>query len=849
MISHGHDTGDTEPVEAAAARRGPPLGEPVADPEVLRTVLRLTTARIAYFDNDGRFRYATPAYARSVGAPLRALIGRTMEELGVPLQARDQMARLKALVEESGQPATETMEVVHQGIRRDTEVAIVPVRAADGTAVGAVVTSWDVTILSEALRRVAQLDRVHSILSDINQAIVRLRDRDAIFQETCRIAAEIGGFELAWVGMREPDGTVSIAAGAGRNLEVLRDIRVTTLDEPEGRGVVGTAIRENRAVVVGNAVDDDRMAPWKDKLADRQLTTAAGFPLTMGGSVVGALALYTSQPDSFDEEETALFEELASDISYALDSLEADRRREEAEAALRDSEQRYRDMFEKNPNPMWVYDAETLRILAVNDSAVHSYGYTREEFLSLDLTELRPPDEVPAMIAAVQAAADGFRPRRSWRHVRKDGSIIDVEVTGHDVDFDGRRARLVSIADVTERRRLEAQLAEATRMEAMGHLAGGIAHDFNNLLMAVNGYAELLVGQLGDSPLANDAREIRRAGLRAAELTHQVLAFARRQVLAPRAVDVNVVVGGITQMLGRLIGEQVKLVTVLAPEPAVVMADPGQLEQVLVNLAINSRDAMPGGGKLEIRVATMDDVRSLERGLDGPAVLITVRDTGTGMTADVLAHAFEPFYTTKQAGSGTGLGLATVHGIVHQSNGEIWAESGPDTGTTISVLFRRVGAETGATGSSAPAASTTVNSASSPATAPPSATVLVVEDEAAVRGFVVSTLERAGYRVLVAGSPAEAVALTQGLETPIDVLLTDLVMPDTNGRDLAQRLVELRPNMRVIVMSGYGAGIEMPLEEFGRFLAKPFGRDEVVDAVAACVAESRETRPAESSTS
>ena len=391
-----------------------------------------------------------------------------------------------------------------------------------------------------------------------------------------------------------------------------------------------------------------------------------------------------------------------------------------------------------------------------------------------------------------------FRPPGLWRQRRKDGTLLEVEITAHDIDFMGRKARLVSAIDVTERRRLEAQLAEATRMEAMGHLAGGIAHDFNNLLTAILGNAELLGAGLGDSPMAEDAREIRLAGARAAELTRQVLAFASRQVLAPRPVDLNEVVGGVGQMLRRLIGEQIKLVLTPDREPAVVMADPGQLEQVLVNLAINARDAMPEGGTLEIGVKQVAEAAELGAGsVSGRAVLLTVADTGVGMDAETLAHAFEPFFTTKQVGAGTGLGLATVYGIVRQSNGEIWAESAAGAGTTVSVLLRRVEARPEPLPRPVPVVPETVAAA----------TILVVEDEPAVRALVVSTLERAGYRVMVAASPAEAVALTEGLDAPIDLLLTDLIMPGGNGQALAERLLQKRPSMRVMLMSGYGAGL------------------------------------------
>jgi PAS domain S-box-containing protein len=701
-----------------------------------------------------------------------------------------------------------------------------------GSAGPAAVRDVDFAELARALDRVARLERIHAVLSGTYQAIVRLRDRDQLLQEACRIAAEVGDFSVAWIGLVEPSGDVRIAYRAGREQSLLDGVTVSVRNEPAGRGAVGTAIRENRTVVVEDAVGDERMAAWRSKLTNAGFRTAAAFPICVAGRTIGAFALYSSQSGQFDAEETQLFEELAGDVSFALESLEAERGKGEAETALRESERRYRELFEQNPIPMWVFDVETLRFLAVNDTAVQSYGYTRREFLHMTLADIRPPEDIPALIEDVARPIGRYRPRGVWRHTRKDGTLMDVEITGHALAFDGHQARLISAIDITEKRRMEAQLAEATRMEAMGHLAGGIAHDFNNLLTAVIGYADLLVAELGDSPLAEDAREIGRAGGRAAEFTHQVLAFARREVLEPRPVDVNAIVEGVSQMMRRLIGEQIHLVTNLAPQPAVVIADPGQLEQVLVNLAINARDAMLEGGVLEISVARIEEASSLGRGMDGPAVLVTVTDTGLGMDAETLSHAFEPFFTTKRAGAGTGLGLATVYGIVRQSNGQIWADSSVDSGTSVSMLLRRVDAQPEPLAAPSGAAAPAVNTAAS-------ATVLVVEDEPAVRAFVVSTLEREGYRVLVAGSPAEAGALTGGLDDPIELLLTDVVLPDTNGQVLAKRLVATRPSMRVVLMSGYGAHMgDMTPEGTATFLAKPFTRDELLTIVAKTLAES-----------
>ncbi|MGZ6266817.1 MAG: PAS domain S-box protein [Candidatus Limnocylindrales bacterium] len=804
------------------------------EPELLETIIRLTSSRIAYLDQDGRFLHATAATGRGAGVPVELLVGQTPAELESTAAQQQRFAALRLKMMETGQAVREVLTSAGEPDSRAYEVILEPVRAADGTITGAVATAWDVTELTEALQRVARLDRIYAILTEIDQASVSLRDPDQLHQEACRIAADVGGFELAWIGLVEANGDVRVASRAGRDQAVLDGIAVSIRNDRDGRDPVAMAIRKNRTVVVEDVKNDDRMAAWRSRLADTDFRTAAAFPIRMAGQPIGAIALYSSQVGYFDADERRLFEELAGDLSFALESIEAERGRTAAEEAQRDSERRYRDLFEMNPLPMWVFDVETLRFLAVNDAAVRNYGYSREEFLEMTVAEVHPPGDLPALLEDVAAPpSQDYRRRDPWRHVRKDGTLMEVEMRARDLESGSRRTRLVSAIDVTEQRRLEAQLADATRMEAMGHLAGGIAHDFNNLLTAVIGYADLLVLELGDNPLAENATEIRRAGNRAAELTRQVLAFARRQVLAPRPVDVNAVVGGVCQMLRRLIAEQVRLVTELAPQPAVVMADPGQLEQVLVNLAINARDAMPEGGVLEIGVTRLEDAAPLDRGMEGPAVLVTVRDTGEGMDAETLAHAFEPFFTTKQIGAGTGLGLATVYGIVRQSNGAIWAESDVGRGTTVSVLLELVDAEP------EPVAEPTLSAA--PDTAA-KATILVVEDEPTVRSFVVISLERVGYRVLVAGSSAEAAALTGGLQEPIDLLLTDLLLPDTNGRALAERLVASRPSMRVVVMSGYGSDLTVGPESGPAFLAKPFTRDELLTIVAKTLAES--SRPA-----
>lgn len=374
-----------------------------------------------------------------------------------------------------------------------------------------------------------------------------------------------------------------------------------------------------------------------------------------------------------------------------------------------------------------------------------------------------------------------------------------------------------------ERNRLEARLRQAEKMEYVGQLAGGIAHDFNNLLTVVTGYAGLILGRLdADDPLRADVKLIRQAGKKAADLTRQLLAFGRRQILQPRVLDLNQVVSDFEGFLRRTIPENVEILTVLDPELGLVRADPGQIEQVLLNLAINARDAMPKGGKLTIETGNVeldgaysdpDNRQSVVT--PGPYVMLAVTDTGKGMDEGVMSQLFEPFFTTKEKREGTGLGLATTYGIVRQSGGHIWAYSEPDKGATFKVYLPRV---EGAVVVPGPDDSTVVSNGGTEC-------LLVVEDNEMVRGLAVRALEDHGYRVLAAEHPEEALRICADHEGRIDLLVTDVVMPGLSGVDLAARIEEMRPGVKTLYISGYAytgllragqteAGIE--------FLSKPF---------------------------
>ena len=510
--------------------------------------------------------------------------------------------------------------------------------------------------------------------------------------------------------------------------------------------------------------------------------------------------------------------------------------REQAVAALQESEAQYRALFESTPYPMWVFDLETHRVLAVNGAAIKHYGYSREEFLALRIEDLRPAEDIPALHRHLETMPGDYHNAGTWRHRKKDGTLIEVETSGHGITFAGRRAEQVVINDVTERKRLEEQFRQAQKMEAVGRLAAGVAHDFNNLLTAILGTTDLMLEDLppGD-PDREGLLDIRSASERAAVLTRQLLTFSRQQVVSPQVLRLNDLILELEKLLRRLLGEDVAIRVAVAPDCGGVKADPGQLEQVIVNLAVNARDAMPNGGRLTLETKNVDlDADYPTDRVTIPAgryVMLAVTDTGTGMDAQTKARIFEPFFTTKPVGKGTGLGLATVYGAVKQSGGYIWLYSEVGQGTSFKIYLQRIDAVE-------PQAAAVETAVMLDGTE----TVLVAEDEDAVRQIIEKALQARGYQVMVARDGSEALALASRHAGQIDLLVTDVIMPDMNGRVLSQRLTQVRPTMKTLYLSGYTDDAILHhgvLEEGVAFLQKPFS----LGALARKVREVIEARP------
>jgi len=723
-----------------------------------------------------------------------------VDEVDVPLPPQNPGRGLTAYVLRTGKSLLCTLDV-HEELERAGEVELVgmqspvwlgvPLRVGE-TTIGVMTVQHysDATAYGEREQHILEY-----VSSQVAKAIERKRAEEALRESEAKFRA-----------LTETTASAIMISRGDRFLYV--------------NPAAGTILGYSREELEGRAFDDFIHPDFRQVIKERREARLRGEPVPSRYEV--KVVAQDGQERWVDLTAAVIeFEGEPAILVTAFDITE----RKLAEEAVQRSEANYRSLVDNSP--FGIYRA-TLdgQFLAVNPALVQMLGYeSAAEVLRLNLgTDIYcDPAERQQHIETYwrQEHFEGVEAR--WKE--KDGTPMTVLLAGRPVrDPQGRVAFVEVMAeDVTEKRVLEQQLRQAQKMEAVGRLAGGIAHDFNNLLMVIGGHCEMLRKRLGaDHPLDRNAAEVQKAAERAAALTQQLLAFSRKQMVQPTVLDLNEVVGDMESMLRRLIGEHIELLTTLTPGLGHVKADRGQIEQVILNLALNARDAMPKGGKLILETADteLDEVYAHQHpgAQAGSYVMLAVSDSGVGMDKDTQAHIFEPFFTTKETGKGTGLGLATVYGIVKQSEGYIWAYSEPGQGSTFKVYLPRVEEEVEETGPSVPVAASTRGTE----------TILVVEDEEPLRKLVREFLEASGYRALEAGSGTEALGLAEKFEGPIHLLMTDMVMPGMSGRDLAKRLTASRPEIKVLYMSGYTNDAILHQRGFrpGRlFLQKPFTLD------------------------
>jgi hypothetical protein len=513
---------------------------------------------------------------------------------------------------------------------------------------------------------------------------------------------------------------------------------------------------------------------------------------------------------------------------------ETTRRKRQVERVEHD--ERYQMLFTESPWPHLVCDRETLRIVDANDACLRLYGYSRDELLALTVYDLDGDHE--RLRKSFESVAADFVKLGEWTHRTKTKGRVEVELLAHRLKAP-HPAYLVVIRDVTESRRLTEQLVQSQKMEAIGRLAGGIAHDFNNMLTAIFAYVELCLAPGADQKcLRADLEAIKSAAERASALTHQLLAFSRKQVMRPRVVDLNSAVIDIEKMLRQVIGEDIELVTALAPGLGAVTADPTHIAQVILNLAVNARDAMPLGGRLTIQTQNVDidAARGRELGTLAPGsyVCIAMADSGSGMDEATRKHIFEPFFTTKPVGKGTGLGLSTVFGIVRQTGGAISIDSLPGHGSTFRIYLPRIAG-----------VAATEKEARLPTPILGSGPLLLVEDDDQVRAALCRLLTDRGFQVIPVCSKAEALEFLEGDHAELELMVADVVMPGGDGVSLAKEARARLPGLRVLFMSGYTehASLDELLQPGTHFMAKPFvGAD--LDAALRALIGARVEKPA-----
>ena len=757
-------------------------------------------------DTRGFITNCSPSTAQMLGYETKELIGKHITQFLHPDSVKVFKKKFQNLVKGRREDA-EVCMIRKDGSKLAVLRAAQPIFSEQGQLTGILALSVDISERKQA-------ETVRQIMYNIANAVNTTRSTADLYQVIERELHKILNIKNLYIGLYERDSdTISFP--------FMQDEKDRFEKVPAGKTLSSLVIKEGRSILVTEKQIKQLAAKGKIKIVGTLSKCWMGVPLRVDGEVIGIIAVQDYQNESaFGKPDLELLEFVSNQVAISIKKKQTDEEIRKLSLAI-----------EQSPSSVIITDLEG-KIVYVNQKFSEVTGYSRKEILGQKPSILKsgetPEEEYRELWRTITAGKEW---RGEFCNRRKDGGLFwELASISPIKNSEGKITHYLGIKeDITERRKLQQQLLQSQKMEAIGKLAGGVAHDFNNLLTVINGYADLLLYKLSsDDPPYKAIRQIKLAGERAASLTEQLLAFSRRQLIQPKILNLNEVIMDTEKMLRRLIGEDVDLLTKTEPNLGNIKADPTQIEQVIMNLAVNARDAMPRGGKLTIETANvlLDEiyVKEHEQVQPGAYVMLAISDNGKGMDEETRSRIFEPFFTTKGPGEGTGLGLSTVYGIIKQNRGYVWVYSEPEKGTTFKIYLPRV-----------PDESIEQNRVSDAhKTIRGNETILLVEDDESVRELSSRILKENGYNVLEADRGSSAIEISQQYDGTIHLLLTDVVMPEMSGRELSERLGKLRPEIKIIYVSGYtdnAIAHHGVLDKKTHFIQKPFAPQTLLEKI------------------